>query len=101
MAKNILKDFFETPAIEKVVRIAGGTAKVADLMGVTQKTVREWMKDPRKVPGSRAIELSLLTLNMIPPSAFRPDLFKNSESQNENVPHLFPATDTRNYAVGV
>jgi DNA-binding transcriptional regulator YdaS (Cro superfamily) len=83
MPKNILKDFVEAPAIEKVVRLSGGTAVLAKFMGVTPKTVREWVKDPCKLPRDRAVQLSLLTLNTMRPHDFRPDLFPESVNSNE------------------
>jgi DNA-binding transcriptional regulator YdaS (Cro superfamily) len=67
--------------IKKAIELAGSQQRLADKIGVTQRSVSTWLHD-RIIPINRAIQIERVTQGTVTREDLRPDIFsiKNKDS---------------------
>jgi DNA-binding transcriptional regulator YdaS (Cro superfamily) len=65
-------------AIQRAVNIVGGQTKMAEILGVSQPRVWNWVHRDRNIPAEYVMRVSEAVEGKIQPHEFLPDVFPES-----------------------
>lgn len=66
--------------LKRAIAMVGGTTKLAELIGVNQPVVSNWLHPDRNVPPRRAIDIEYATDGKVTREDLCPELFSTSVS---------------------